>query len=292
MFIIIIKLNVSSVTSKLVPIKKGDPTEWRENGAEANFAQFNNLYAVSVNEKVVTPFDCCSGRCDTEVTTLSYFVDAFPELVPHSDQCAGLIRSCWFEKESEERKKAAADYENSFKIHYGSMMRTTWASPSNVSFYYRIILRNTGNICKCLSERDDISNANNTRGKLLDSICFDPVSVDNGYVATGARFKRHGNVMYLELQQGILSLGKIDPSTLKWTTSNNCNVKTKLFRNFRNDSTYDSLRIRLEDLTLSENAVVTGVTLGDSLRGRYVDNDGNFNENEPEVTQKSQCHGR
>ncbi|XP_057328008.1 uncharacterized protein LOC130669257 [Microplitis mediator] len=290
MFIIIIKLNVSSVTSKLVPIKKGDPTEWRENGAEANFAQFNNLYAVSVNEELVNTFDCCNGKCDMVVDALSDYLDDAEEL-PYPNQCVGSLRSCWFEKESEERKKAVADYENSKKIKYGSNVRVTIYPDERDISHYRDVLSRTGNICKCLCERDDISTATNTRGELLDSICFDPVSVDNGYVATGARFKRHGNVMYLELQQGILSLGKIDPSTLKWTTSNNCNVKTKLFRNFRNDSTYDSLRIRLEDLTLSENAVVTGVTLGDSLRGRYVDNDGNFNENEPEVTQKSQCHG-
>ncbi|XP_057334808.1 uncharacterized protein LOC130673691 [Microplitis mediator] len=289
MFTIIIQLNVSSVTSKLVPKYKGDPIEWRENGAEANFAQFNSLYAISINEALVDYFGLPSGKCDVSPDLLDK--DSARNLT-YPNQCAGSLRSCWFEKESEQRKKAEADYKKS-KISYctNSPAGSCFRKKGEYTDYYRGILDSTGNICKCLCERDDNSNSKNERGELLDSICFDPVSVDDGYVATGARFKRHGNVMYLELQQGILSQGKIDPTTLKWTTSNNCNLKKKVIDNVRYDGTYDGLNIILDDLTLTENAVITGVTLGDSLRGRYVDDDGNINENESEITQKSQCHG-
>ncbi|XP_057334788.1 uncharacterized protein LOC130673679 [Microplitis mediator] len=283
MFIIIIKLNVSPVTSKLVPIQKRDPTEWRENGAEANFAQFNILHTVSVNEEKLRSDKYCSGKC----VAIDWNGRMSARNLLYPNQCAGYLRNCWLERETEERKKAAADY-HSYDKYWGTLI---WPIVKESALYYNNIRDHTGNICKCLCEREDISNPKNERGELLDSICFDPVSVEDGYVATGARFKRHGNVMYLELQQGILSQGKIDPKTLKWTTSNNCTLKKKVIDNFRNDGHYDGLEIILNDLTLTENAVVTGVTLGDSLRGRYVDDDGNINENEPEVTRKSQCHG-
>ncbi|XP_053595700.1 uncharacterized protein LOC128667950 [Microplitis demolitor] len=288
MFIIIINLNVSSVISKLVPIQNNDPSEWREYGANANIAQFNSLYAITINEELLRSDKYCSGRCNLLDST---GVKSAQNLI-YPNQCSGSLRYCWLERETEERKKAKADYDKSFETVVTTGDIVFWMKIQTRSTpFYRNVLQHTGNICKCFCERDDYSNLNNSRGNLLDSICFDPVSVDDGYVATGARFKRHGNVIFLELQQGILSLGKIDPITLKWTTSNNCNLKKKVIGDFRNDGNYDGLEIILNDLTLSENAVVTGVTLGDSLRGRYVDENGNIDENESEITQKSQCHG-
>ncbi|XP_057334813.1 uncharacterized protein LOC130673694 [Microplitis mediator] len=280
LFTIIIQLNVSSVTSKLVPKYKGDPREWREYGAEANFAQFNSLYAISINEEKLRSDKYSSGKCDS----LDSQGTQSARNLNHPNQCAGSLRHCWFQRETEERKKAEADYINSFSTQcVVNEVSFCFRTSSKNTPYYRNVRDHTGNICKCLCERDDISNLKNKRGKLLDSICFDPVSVDDGYVATGARFKRHGNVMYLELQQGILSQGKIDPTTLKWTTSNNCNLKKKIIGNFRSDGSYNGLEITLEDLTLTENAVVTGVTLGDSLRGRYVDDNGNIDKDESEI---------
>ncbi|XP_057319079.1 uncharacterized protein LOC130663693 [Microplitis mediator] len=44
-------------------------------------------------------------------------------------------------------------------------------------------------------------------------------------------------------------------------------------------------------MTLPENAVVTGVTLGQSLRGRTIDDNGDFNDNMDEIVKSSQCHG-
>ncbi|XP_057334789.1 uncharacterized protein LOC130673681 [Microplitis mediator] len=290
-FLLIIQINTSVITSKLVPIQKSDPAEWREHGVEANLAQFNSLYTIIINEEKLRSDKFCSGKCDSidsqgakSVQNLSY-----------PNQCVGSLRHCWLERETEERKKAKSDYVESLFVDCsgyidGSGCVQTYSADEQDR--YQNIRDHTGNICKCLCERDDISNANNERGELLDSICFDSVSVDNGYVATGARFKRYGNVIHLELQQGILSQGKIDPKTLKWTTSSNCNLKQKVIGNFRNDGNYDGLEITLDDLTLTENAVVTGITLGDSLRGRYVDDDGNINENESEILKKSQCHGR
>ncbi|XP_057334779.1 uncharacterized protein LOC130673675 [Microplitis mediator] len=283
-------VNVSSVTSILVPIQNEDPTEWREHGAEANYAQFNSIHAITINETLLRRDGYCSGKCDSFDTTGMKRA----QNLSYPNQCAGSLRSCWLGSESEERKKAQRDYDWAIDVDCSGIRETgscSVASSQEEQDHYRDILVITGNICKCLCERDDTTHSTPERGDLLDSICFDPVSVEDGYVATGARFKRHGNVMYLELQEGILAQGKIESSTLKWTTSNNCALKHKVIDNFRNDGHYDGLEIILNDLTLTENAVVTGVALGDSLRGRYVDDDGNINKTGPEILKKSQCNG-
>lgn len=102
------------------------------------------------------------------------------------------------------------------------------------------------------------------------------------------RFKRHSNIVYLELQQGILSAGRIDPNTLMWKSSDNCSSAEKVVYNRRKyptssptsasggTSNYDSFdmfmrtiflplfklyrdpAVILEDMTLPESAVVTG----------------------------------
>ncbi|XP_057333441.1 uncharacterized protein LOC130672744 [Microplitis mediator] len=171
------------------------------------------------------------------------------------------------------------------------------SSPKGLSGYiksqdvtrkYNEKLRYIGNDCTCLCERtrnDEVD----LRGELVDSICYDPISVDHGYVATGVRFKRHGNIIYLELQQGILSGGQIDPNSLKWKSSDKCSSAKKVVYDW--SSSYTGLEIILEDMKLPENAVVTGITFGQSLRGRYVDDNGDFNDNVDEIVKESQCSG-
>ncbi|CAD6240118.1 GSCOCG00002512001-RA-CDS, partial [Cotesia congregata] len=125
--------------------------------------------------------------------------------------------------------------------------------------------------------------------KLLDSICFDPVSVDKGFVATGAKFTRRDNVIYLQLRQARLSNGRLTETTKKWIDLKRCSpANTKpVFNSDRNKY----LEIKLEDIILPENAVVTGVTLGESVQGRYLNDNLNFDEKRGEVTQRSQCSG-
>lgn len=78
-------------------------------------------------------------------------------------------------------------------------------------------------------------------------------------MVTGVRFNRHKNTIYLELQQGKLENGKIDPITVKWKISNKCNNSKKVI-NFRGSS-YDGLKIILEDIIFPENKIVTGYFL-------------------------------
>ncbi|XP_008547763.1 uncharacterized protein LOC128667996 [Microplitis demolitor] len=126
-------------------------------------------------------------------------------------------------------------------------------------------------------------NSNLLNGDIIDSICFDPVKVRDGYVATGARFKKHGRVLYLELQQGPLEgPSGIEPLFLKWTVSNNCNSSKKIVYD-RQEETYDITELKLGDMLLPDDAVVTGVTLGKSLRGRYINRWDEFDDSKGEV---------
>lgn len=78
-------------------------------------------------------------------------------------------------------------------------------------------------------------------------------------VATGARFKKHGRVLYLELQQGPLEgPSGIEPLFLKWTVSNNCNSSKKIVYD-RQEETYDITELKLGDMLLPDDAVVTGI---------------------------------
>ncbi|XP_044586642.1 uncharacterized protein LOC123266464 [Cotesia glomerata] len=134
----------------------------------------------------------------------------------------------------------------------------------------------TGNKCKCLCNRlnDSNSNDNDERGKLIDSICLDPVSVDKDHVVTGVRFKIHDNVIYLELQQGKLINYRI-VSKPEWKISYHCEEK-KYINYSPGVPSNELFSILAEDFVLSEDAVVTGVTLGNSIRGRYINDNGNF----------------
>ncbi|XP_044586638.1 uncharacterized protein LOC123266462 [Cotesia glomerata] len=144
-------------------------------------------------------------------------------------------------------------------------------------------------MCKCRCHRTYNLDSIDEGDKLLDSICFDPVSVDEGFVATGAKFTRHDNVIYLQLRQARLSNGHLTETTKKWTDLKRCSsANTKpVFDHNRNHY----LKIKLEDIILPENAVVTGVTLGESVQGRYLNDNSNFDKKREKITQRSQCSG-
>lgn len=169
----------------------------------ANFAKFNSLYAITIDEEQLRIDKYCSGKCDSiDSIGMKSAQNLF-----YPNQCSGSLRFCWLEKVSsyqsiykiiinniqiitiklweinkvtEKRKKANKDYKISMETLY---FDSIWI-PINFKFERTLellkILHHTGNICKCLCERDDHSNTKNERGELLDSICFDPVSVDDG----------------------------------------------------------------------------------------------------------------
>ncbi|XP_057333437.1 uncharacterized protein LOC130672740 isoform X2 [Microplitis mediator] len=283
--IIVIHLNMVSVKLELVPIQKGDPSEWREYGAEANFLVFNSIYTISINEELLNGNRFCSGQCDN-INPWNHQWAAYYFSYPNT--CRGYIHYCWFKAKTEKRQKLEAELAD-----LRSVMRTPgYQYSQNYIIKKQQEIQNrlsyAGNDCYCLCERHD-NHPNNPRGDLIDSICYDPVSVDDGYVATGVRFKRHGNIVYLELQQGILSGGRIDPNSLKWKSSDQCSSSKKVVYNW--SSSYTGLEIILEDMTLPENAVVTGVALGQSLRGRMINDDGNFDDHMDEIVKSSQCDG-
>ncbi|XP_057334226.1 uncharacterized protein LOC130673274 [Microplitis mediator] len=253
----------------------------------ANFDRFNSIYAVTVKEELLRSDGYCSGKCDG---LESWRQTVIPLSLSYPNSCKGTIHSCWFQKETDRRKAAVDKVSKMYKDYSGAYAAYSFEKHGVEIREAEINRDHTGNDCTCLCERT-LNDEVDRRGELVDSICYDPISVDNGYVATGVRFKRHGNVIHLELQQGILSGGRINPVTLKWTTANNCNSAKKVVSNFRNGGTYDGLEIILEDMTLPENAVVTGVTLGQSLRGRMINDDGDFNDNMDETVKSSQCHG-
>ncbi|XP_044586640.1 uncharacterized protein LOC123266463 isoform X2 [Cotesia glomerata] len=135
---------------------------------------------------------------------------------------------------------------------------------------YMNILAHIGNMCKCRCHRTYNPDSIGEGDKLLDSICFDPVSVDEGL-------------------QARLSNGHLIETTKKWTDLKRCSsANTKpVFNSKRNDY----LKIKLEDIILPENAVVTGVTLGESVQGRYLNDNSNFDKKRGKITQRSQCSG-
>ncbi|XP_008559759.1 uncharacterized protein LOC103579964 [Microplitis demolitor] len=285
--IIIIKLNVSLVTSKLVSIQQGDPSEWRQYGEKANFDKFNSVYAVNVDEELLRMYAYCSGKCDGLESWQQSFI---PRFLRYPNSCRGIIHSCWLQKESERRKAAENRIYEVLKKYAGYVAYL----PENHRKLTRELIEakenrdHTGNDCTCVCERTHNDEVD-LRGELVDSICYDPVSVDNGYVATGVRFKRHGNIIYLELQQGILSGGRIDPNTLVWKISDKCSSAKKVIYEWRSDNTHVGLEIILEDMILPENAVVTGITFGQSLRGRYLNDNGDFNDDADNIVKESQC---
>ncbi|KAH0535688.1 hypothetical protein KQX54_018220 [Cotesia glomerata] len=86
--------------------------------------------------------------------------------------------------------------------------------------------------------------------------------------ATGARFRVHKNKIHLELQQGILTNGTIDPQTVTWKEATECKYSKKVIYNFRN-----------------------GVTFGKSVHGQRIDDNANIDSNRT-ITKSSMCNGK
>ncbi|XP_057334022.1 uncharacterized protein LOC130673111 [Microplitis mediator] len=125
-------------------------------------------------------------------------------------------------------------------------------------------------------------------GDIIDSICFDPINLRDGHVATGARFNKRGRVLYLELQEAPLEGHRgIDPQFLSWTDSDNCTSRKKIVFDPHNE-THDNTELKLGDIQLPDDAVVTGVTLGKSLRGRYIGRWDEFDDSKGEVVRDLQ----
>lgn len=77
---------------------------------------------------------------------------------------------------------------------------------------------------------------------------------------TGVRFKRYENRIHLELQQGILTNGRINPGTVRWKKSSKCNNAKPVVYNFRG-TIYKGLKLVLQDMILPSKAFVTGEVL-------------------------------
>ncbi|XP_057325354.1 uncharacterized protein LOC130667639 [Microplitis mediator] len=74
-----------------------------------------------------------------------------------------------------------------------------------------------------------------------------------------------------------------------WKISENCNSAKKVVQEWRSNNTHVGLEIMLVDMTLPENTVVTGVTFGKSLRGRYLNDDYELDDNVDEIVKDIQC---
>ncbi|XP_057334811.1 uncharacterized protein LOC130673692 isoform X3 [Microplitis mediator] len=114
---------------------------------------------------------------------------------------------------------------------------------------------------------------------------------DNFSVATGVRFKRYENRIHLELRQGMLANGRINPSTVRWKKTSKCNIAKPVVYNFRG-ILYKGLKFVLQDMILPYKAVVTGVTIGRSIRGRFVSKNGDIKDSRFRIHKPSQCRGR
>ncbi|KAH0535664.1 hypothetical protein KQX54_018013 [Cotesia glomerata] len=269
---IIVKLNVSFVVSTIVPFQNGDARDWREAGDDANIARINNWHFIIIDEEQLRADHYCSGKCDTfeSYGTFGAMTSEYP------NDCRGMLVRCWLHEETQKRKDAQEAYEYSSLADsfIGKLIRLP-SLPLRPEMYENQF-DHTGNKCKCLCNRlnDSNSNDNDERGKLIDSICLDPVSVDKDHVVTGVRFKIHDNVIYLELQQGKLINYRI-VSKPEWKISYHCEEK-KYINYSPGVPSNELFSILAEDFVLSEDAVVTGVTLGNSIRGRYINDNGNF----------------
>ncbi|XP_057334783.1 uncharacterized protein LOC130673678 isoform X1 [Microplitis mediator] len=273
-FLLIIQISISLVSSQLVVIQKGDPKNW----GKGSFTYFNRIYAFATMENSLHHDGYCTGDC-------SSFDDNFR--YGETDLCRGIVHKCWVHLESQERRKAVEDFVDTIND------RGKWKGYSNRSEIIADLeykLDHTGNVCACLCERNS-SASYNFRGKLLDSICYDPISVDLGYVATGVRFKRYENRIHLELRQGILANGRINPSTVRWKKTSKCNNAKPVVYNFRG-TLYKGLKFVLQDMILPYKAVVTGVTIGRSIRGRFVTKNGDIKDSRFRIHKPSQCRGR
>ncbi|XP_044586628.1 uncharacterized protein LOC123266458 isoform X2 [Cotesia glomerata] len=283
---IIVKLNVSFVVSTIVPFQNGDARDWREAGDDANLAKINSFHTIIIDEEKLNFKHYCTGKCET-LTSYGKF-GAMTSKYPND--CRGMLIRCWFHEETQKRKDAQSNYDS--VVYSDRLAASLTLSSSNIKIVKKAHdrLDHTGNLCKCLCYRifdQDSSDPNDKREKLIENLCLDPVSADKDHVVTGVRFKRYDNTIYLELQQAKFINNRI-VTTPQWKTSLYCQNSISL----ANESFWglkENFNIIAEDLILPEDAVVTGVTLGQSLRGRYINENGNFDKNRKEFTKATQC---
>ncbi|XP_014297384.2 uncharacterized protein LOC103572994 [Microplitis demolitor] len=281
--LLIIEINLSSivsVSSELVSIQKQDPNKLDKD----SYTYFNSLYAFRVDEESLNRDFNCSGRCDLLDDEFVY---------NYGSICDGIVHECWLIQHSAKRLDAVNNYKQVRRRNIGVLNDPIGGDPFYVNAARknleeaRWLVDHTGSDCGCLCERKSNSYYN-IHGPLLDSICFDHVEVDNGYVVTGVRFKRYENRIHLELQQGILANGRIDAGTVAWKKTSECNNSKPVVYNFRGSS-YKGLNFVLEDMILPRKQVVIGVTVGEKLLGQYVTDDGNLDT--MKIIDHTQCYG-
>ncbi|XP_057334234.1 uncharacterized protein LOC130673281 [Microplitis mediator] len=237
---------------------------------ENSYAYFNSLYAFRTNEEGLNRDFNCSGRCDLLDDEFIYNYDS---------RCDGIVHECWLMQHTKERLDAVENYKQVRSKNIGVLNDPIGGDPFFVDAARknleeaRWLVDHTGSDCGCLCERK-ANSYHNFHGPLLDSICFDHVEVDNGYVATGVRFKRYENRIHLELQQGILANGRIDPGTVTW----------------KKIDSYEGLKFVLEDMILPQKQVVAGVEVGNKLLGQYITDDGNLDN--MKILVPTQCYER
>ncbi|XP_074100709.1 uncharacterized protein LOC141528522 [Cotesia typhae] len=283
---IIVKLNISFVASKIVPLQKGDGRDWRETGDNANIAKINSFHTIIIDEEKLSLSHYCTGKCETLTSYGEFGAMNFK----YPNDCRGMLVRCWFYEETQKRKDAQSNYDS--VVYYDALTALMSHGLSNTKVVDAVKnkLDHIGNLCKCLCYRfydPDPFNPEDKREKLLENLCLDPVSADKDHVVTGVRFKRYGDMIFLELQQAKLVNNRI-VTMPQWKTSGYCQNSKSL----ASESLWGlkkSFNIIAEDLVLSEDAVVTGVTLGESLRGRYINTNGNFDQNREEFTKATQC---
>ncbi|CAG5081320.1 Protein of unknown function [Cotesia congregata] len=279
----IVQLNLIEIKE---PLAKPNNYDWRESGNDPNLAKFNSINLISINEEKLTSDKRCTGNCDS----LDDHGRVSGRSLNDSNQCPGDLLNCWFQSKTEKRKKAEKDaYDTRPHLNCGSRGCSPILVTNPKYDGFKKVLDHTGNMCKCRCHRTYNLDSIDEDNKLLDSICFDPVSVDKGFVATGTKFTRHDNVIYLQLRQARLSNGRLIETTKKWTDLKRCSPANT--KPVYNSDLNKYLEIKLEDIILPENAVVTGVTLEDSVQGRYLNDNSNFDEKRGEITQRSQCSG-
>ncbi|XP_044587790.1 uncharacterized protein LOC123267296 [Cotesia glomerata] len=255
--IIIMVVNIFSVTSRLQELKNEDPQSlWTGD----MFADFNNEYAVLIEEEHSFSDEDFKNRSSLE--KLSNFT-------LEKNYCPGNIHSC------------------SLKISTSSQLQIF----NNKSFclcnhtYDNDIDANI----TALSHLH-LSVFNYPPSKLLDSFCVDTIEIERNYVVTGVRFRRHDNKIYLEVQKAKLINGRIILNTIKWHYQRKCVNSTKIFT--RNSNfTYEGFKIVLNDFILPENAVVTGVKFGEKVIGRYLTDNSNIHRKKPPIIKKIECEG-
>ncbi|XP_057334812.1 uncharacterized protein LOC130673693 [Microplitis mediator] len=255
--IIIIAVNIFSVTPKLVQIKNDDPRQW----SKGSFTEFNNLFAISIDDKYLSN-DTDPYKCNASNPVIKN-VASDPN---YWNACPGLIRNCWINKEPTDEGSPVFD-----KCFCSCEHNEDFKGAVNTS-------RN----------EDIVYFFNLPRPKLLDSICFDPIVLEDDFVVTGVRFQQYDNRIHLEVQKGVLAHGIIDPVTVDWNIVRTCNDSRKILKDF-SSSAYRSIKVVLEDITLSGFNFVTGVTFGESLRGRSTDDDGYFDSEAPNKNYTSRC---